>query len=165
MKQMNKSYQTAISRNKISQPMKYLSETGKLSGLKLDYGCGKGFDASHFHMDKFDPYYFNHIPAFDYDTITCNYVLNVIESERDIIDTLYNIQDLLSQFGIAYITVRRDIKQDGLTQKGTFQSTVFLNLKSIKRTSQYEIYELTKHDDLNCLIIKRGKSQNETLKA
>lgn len=155
---INKSHLTAITRKKVSQPMAYLNEKNLINGIALDYGCGKGFDASHFEMDKYDPYYFPNLETKSiYDTITCNYVLNVIDSDQDIMECLKKIQNLLYKTGKAYITVRRDVKTEGLTQKGTYQSNIQLNLQSLKRTSQYEIYVLDKNDDLNCLKIVRGK--------
>lgn len=151
----DKSALTAISRNKPSLPMQYLNKTNLLYGSKLDYGCGKGFDAFHFNMDKYDPNWHPIMPSYNYDTITCNYVINVIENDTDVFACLKNIQNLLSQNGTAYISIRRDVKQLGLTHKGTYQSNIHLNLHSLKRTSSYEIYVLKKDTDLFGLKIER----------
>lgn len=154
----NKAHLTAISRSKVSQPMRWLYENDMLHGeTKLDYGCGKGFDADHFEMDKFDPYYFNtNLKSSHYETITCNYVLNVIQSDSELVDCLKKIQDLLTQLGIAYITVRRDVKESYVSKRGTFQRPVYLNLNSLRKTSQYETYILTKNSQINTQVLKQS---------
>jgi len=123
--------------------MRNLHKLGLIMGAALDYGCGKGFDADHFGMDKYDPHYSPEKPADRYKTITCNYVFNVIDEgqESDLIDS---ISDLLLKGGRAYITVRRDIKQEGFTSKKTYQRNVFLQLPVLKETSSYCTYILTK---------------------
>lgn len=140
----NKSHLTAISRSKLSAPMQYLLDNGALyTTVGLDYGSGRGHDADHIGMDKFDPHYTSgkimewdrdiHHDMLDmssgYEVITCNYVLNVIEdqAERDMV--LLNIKMLLTDTGKAYITVRRDSHiAEGYTSKGTYQATIELDL-------------------------------------
>jgi hypothetical protein len=141
---------TAISRNKPSAPMKFLNELGLLEGNKLDYGCGKGKDAETFEMDGFDP----NFPEFKkrikrkYQTITCNYVLNVLPKKEGI-EILKDIQSHLKVNGTAYITVRRDIKKEGLTSKKTFQRNVVLDLPILtEKKGGYCIYILTKQTKL-----------------
>jgi ATP adenylyltransferase len=142
---------TAISRNKPARPILLLSELGLLRGQKLDYGCGKGIDAETFKMSKFDPYFFpielkRYFGA--YDTVTCQYVLNVLpkKNEKEI---LTNIQNLLSDNGNAYITVRRDILKEGLTTKKTFQRNVILDLPILhEEKGRFCIYHLTKNSKL-----------------
>ncbi|MBY0525572.1 MAG: hypothetical protein K2R98_19360 [Gemmataceae bacterium] len=84
---MNASGRTAITRTSLSAPMAWLHQQGKLTGKCLDYGCGKGFDCDALGILGFDP---NHRKSLadlkamltgGFRTITCNYVLNVIESE------------------------------------------------------------------------------------
>jgi len=142
---MNKAHLTAISRNKISAPMQYLEERGLIKGKALDYGCGKSFDASYFNMDKYDPY-FNPVPLFPntYDTVTCNYVLNVIKNQAEAKRALTVIRSVLKPKGKAYITVRRDKFTEGYSSKGTYQTYVHLDLPIVKETSNYCIYELNK---------------------
>ena len=62
---MDNSHKTAIKRNKLSAPMRYLSENNLLKGDLLDYGCGRGDDADLLSMDKYDPPI-----VLSYDTIT-----------------------------------------------------------------------------------------------
>lgn len=156
----NKSHLTAISRNKPSQPMQWLSEKGLIDGLALDYGCGKGFDADYYAMDKLDPHFTEGrivlvkdktttVTKYSYgayDTITCNYVLNVIESQEERDAVLKEIQFMLCESGKAYITVRRDKDVvEGYTSRGTYQSAVELDLPVVKEVKgKYIIYLLEK---------------------
>jgi len=140
-------YKTAITRKTISVPMRNLHNTGKLVHPYLDYGCGKGFDAIEFGMDRFDPHFtdgrvvttngrawaIEQCQSY-YETITCNYVLNVIESEAERRRVLKEINSMLMDGGIAYITVRRDIKKEGYTSKGTYQENIVLDLPILKET-------------------------------
>lgn len=137
-----KAHKTAITRRNISTPMKYLREKQLLQGRKLDYGCGKGFDADFFRMEKYDPYFQPIIPSGKFDTITCNYVFNVlpIEHEQFLLD---DIKKRLSPGGKAYISVRRDIKRDGETKTGTYQRRVELDLPIVKKNGTFCMYELT----------------------
>jgi len=135
------SFKTAIKRKALSVPMRYLNSKGLLKGDVLDYGCGRGFDADTLHLDKFDPYYHNVDINKNYDTITCNYVLNTVTPEIEL--TIINkIKALLKPNGKAYITVRRDINKDGYTSIGTLQRTVELDLKIEKNNSAFCMYIL-----------------------
>ena len=144
---MNKSHLTAIARNRPSVPMKRLAKANRLEGLKmLDYGCGRGFDADYYNMDKYDPYHHRNDEIFkigQYDVITCNYVLNVIESAYEREKTIDNLRLLLKKGGLAYITVRRDIKTEGYTKKGTYQENIQLNLPILWENSQFCTYILS----------------------
>lgn len=157
------SHKTAIKRKKLSAPMKYLLDNKYLelenNYYQLDYGCGHGFDADYLGMDKYDPYYYPEgkvkmIPGFLYSTpiqkhynlITCNYVLNVLETKKDATKVIEDIQSHLKVGGVAYLTVRRDSFQSGKTSKG-YQWHVDLDLPSVyKRSGGFEIYKLTKLD-------------------
>ena len=157
---MNRSYLTARTRTTLSVPMRELNKRNLIIGEALDYGCGKGYDAEALRMDKFDPHFtggivsiFNRFctETFDgvqdtYDTVTCNYVLNVIESAKDRAEVIQNIKMLLKPEGKAYVTVRRDLKESGHTSKGTYQGLVTLDLPILKETKAYCIYVLTKGD-------------------
>ncbi len=167
MKQKNiYSHLTAKERTKMSFPMSLLKNKGKLKGKVLDYGCGFGTDADllnnkGFEIDKFDKYYFNNLPIEQYDTITCIYVLNVVEPIIQT-DILLEISKLLKPGGKAYFAVRRDIKKDGFRmhyvhKKPTFQTNVKLPYKSIYNSDSCEIYEyrqynLIKHENTDCLF-------------
>lgn len=137
------SHKTAIRRTKISSPMQHLIKEGLLFGTMLDYGCGRGFDAEQLKMDKYDPYFFIEYPTRRYDVITCNYVLNVLEHDVEIDVVLKKIRTLLNDNGIAYITVRRDVKKDGYTQHGTYQRNVVLELPVlVESKGKYAIYKM-----------------------
>ncbi len=142
MKNTN-SHKTAISRKSPSVPMRQLDKKNLLVGDLLDYGCGRGFDADHFDMDKYDPHYSPEKPTKVYDTITCNYVFNVIDADKES-ELIQEISQLLNKGGTAYITVRRDIKEEGFTSKKTYQRNVKLNLPVLKETSTFCTYVLIK---------------------
>ena len=147
MQANEKSHLTAITRTKVNAPMKWLHENGLLPrGKMLDYGCGKGFSADQLGMDKYDPFYYPDEPNEQYDVITCNYVLNVLE-EIDQIWVLKNITNHLKPNGVAYIAVRKDVKVDGYTKKGTYQCDVNLNLPKVHhKSNRFTIYELRGKD-------------------
>jgi len=135
---------TAITRNAPAKPMRILFESGKLIGNTLDYGCGKGKDAEIYKMDKFDPFYFpKKLQENSYDTVTCQYVLNVLPLEEES-KILKHIKMLLKVKGRAYITVRRDLVKEGLTSKNTYQRNVILDLPIFyEKKNSFCIYELT----------------------
>jgi len=146
---MYNSHKTAITRKKPSLPMQWLADHGYLAhhDYILDYGCGKGFDADYFEIDKYDPTFFPSLlrPTLGYDIITCNYVLNVVDAiEQESI--LENIRNLLVVGGKAYFSVRRDIKVEGINKRGTYQRNVVLDdrFKLLKVTKGYALYEITK---------------------
>ncbi|KKN14210.1 hypothetical protein LCGC14_0998490 [marine sediment metagenome] len=137
---MNKSWKTAIHRKKLSRPMRELDTRNLLRGRVLDFGCGHGFDANYLRIDGYDPY---HCPVRfsrgKYDVITCNYVLNVI-SPRERTVALAQMKYLLKKTGIAYITVRRDIKKDYVTKRGTQQYRVELPMPVLFEHRDFIIY-------------------------
>lgn len=139
---MNKAYLTAISRKSLSVPAKWLIGKNLISKNHLDYGCGKGGDADRLACDKYDPHYFPDKPVNKYDSITCTYVLNVLNS-TDISNVLESIRQLLTDEGRAYITVRRDIKKEGITSKGTHQYMVYLDETLLYENSSFALYEIT----------------------
>lgn len=132
---------TAIVRKKPSNPASFLHENGLLVGECLDYGCGRGFDRDFYSMDGYDPLWFPHFPSKKYDTIMCNFVLNVVsvEEQEDIIGI---VKTLLKENGKAYFTVRRDIRDDRIViGRGCIQRYVKLDLTSLKHVKgRYEIY-------------------------
>ena len=74
---------TMPGRTKISLPMRWLVKKDMIGcerDRRLDYGCGKGFDADALGMMKYDLNHFPVLPAGEFDIITCIYVLNVIEN-------------------------------------------------------------------------------------
>ena len=137
----SKAYLTAITRTSPSAPCRWIFENGLLVGKKLDYGCGKGFDADHYGMDKYDPHYFKTLPTSTYDTIVCTYVLNVIsEPQGEFI--LKMTKKLLNPGGNVYFTVRRDITKPRISARGTFQRSVTLDLEILRETSKFCIYHM-----------------------
>ena len=146
----NNSELTAITRTKISVPTKILLQNDLLFGKILDFGCGKGFDVHYlkdlgFDIRGYDPYYQPNKPEMKFDTIICNYVLNVLEPYKwqTVID---EIKTLLNDGGIAYICVRRDIKNEGYRRHGkglTYQVNVELDLEKFVENTKYCIYKLS----------------------
>jgi hypothetical protein len=65
----------------------------------------------------------------------------VTEEEQE--EILSHIRNLLHPKGKAYITVRRDIKED-IHYDDYSQRVVYLPFKSIKKMCDFEIYEMTK---------------------
>tara|TARA_Y100001935_G_C17304526_1_gene511400 strand:- start:1325 stop:1780 length:456 start_codon:yes stop_codon:yes gene_type:complete len=146
------SYKTAMARKKPSLPTRYLYKKGLVIGPVVDYGCGKGFDTKYLksvgiETVGYDPYW--NPKKIDnknfYNTIICNYVLNVVEEkyQRNILES---INSLLSNEGNAYIAVRRDVKKDGPTSRG-FQRNVILDLETVhKKSGAYHIYLMKKNN-------------------
>lgn len=143
---MDKSHKTAIHRNKPSNPTKYLANSGLINYPALDYGSGHGKDADVYNLDKYDPYYYPEEPKKEYKTVVCNYVLNVLDKEKTP-EVIKKIKNVLSYDGKAYITVRRDIKKPIKTKIGTLQRPIYLGLKTVKKTKDFETYLMTKEDE------------------
>lgn len=139
------SHRTAIKRKKPSAPMQALNKKSRLYGRTLDYGCGRGFDAHTYGMEKYDPHFAPDKPKGLFDVITCNFVLNVIEDEADRIAVLRDIQSRLKSDGVAYITVRTNVKSlNGCTSIGTWQGHIVLDLTVFRKGSGYTTYALFK---------------------
>ena len=130
------SWKTAIVRKKLSKPVQLYKH--ELFGKILNYGSGRGEDTELLRLEGFEIYnYDKYFPSnadmsIKYDTIICNYVLNVIPTINERIEVMVHIQELLKQSGYAYITVRpkselKSVKtsvkyNDGIiTSKNTFQ--------------------------------------------
>lgn len=136
------SHKTAIARTKISAPAKWLRDNGLLVGRVLDYGCGRGKDAEVLGCAGYDPYYRPEFPLGEFDTIMCNFVLNVIESADERREVIRDIILRLEVGGCAYITVRTDkASLNGTTKAGTWQGLIVLGLPVVHRGSGYIIYK------------------------
>lgn len=133
---MIESWKTAIKRNKLSKPVNLYKH--ELSGKILNYGSGRGEDTKLLRQEGYDIYSYDKYFECDadltitYDTIICNYILNVIPTLNERLLVLAHIKKLLKQDGFVYIAVRsvneiNSIKSsvkynDGLlTSKNTFQ--------------------------------------------
>ncbi len=134
------SHKTAISRKTGSRPLQDLIVDKLINGDVLDYGAGKGADTKYlidlgYTAIGYDPYYTPDMPQRKFDTVFCNYVINVI-SDYATRTALVNI--LLSKCkrgGHVIITTRttkeinknaingdwRSLNDGFLTSRGTFQ--------------------------------------------
>lgn len=138
------SHKTAISRTKLSAPAAIIQKLDLLKGRALDYGCGRGKDCEVLAIEGYDPYWSPNLPSGKFDTILCTFVLNTVsKAEQEII--LADIRTILSDGGRAYITVRRDIKQEGTTSINTFQRNVELDLPLlVSKKDRFAIYIMEK---------------------
>lgn len=153
-----KPWKTALKRKKLSRPMNFYID--QLNGSILDYGCGYGDDVKilksmGYNIVGYDKYLSsNENMSAIYDTITCNYMFNVIPDYDERLEALNNINNLLHNDGVLFVSVRYPSEQksikssveynDGLvTSIDTFQkfftteeliafvSKVFPNIESI----------------------------------
>lgn len=104
------SYLTAKERETISMPTRKLIELKLLKGNILDFGCGFGKDVEilkerGYNIEGYDPYYYPKFPNKKFDTILCNYVLNVLLPTEQT-EVLMTISELLKPTGSAFYSVR-----------------------------------------------------------
>lgn len=112
----NDSYKTAIVRDRLSRPAKYLKENKLLKGRVLDFGCGHGQDSVLLKCDRYDPHYFPEFPTYKYNTIMCNYVLNVLPHEERL-KVFETLKSLAHGNGcVVYFAVRTDLEAETKTQ-------------------------------------------------
>lgn len=148
---------TAINRKTASAPCKYLRANGYLYGFKslLDFGCGHGADLEFYKLSM------RSVRGYDcnqesfsapivgsFEVVTCTYVLNTLpKSER------FKIYPcLVADTQVCFVTVRRDIKKEGLTSKGTYQENVNVQADCgelgiqcesiVHKKGQFEIFQL-----------------------
>ena len=81
---INYPYLTAIKRTELSVPTRNLLQHNLLKGKILDFGCGFGFDTDElkrqgYNIMGYDYDYRPDYPEGKFDTIICNYVLNLLE--------------------------------------------------------------------------------------
>jgi len=105
---------------------------------RLDYGCGKGYDADALGMFKYDPHFAREEPAGKFDRIYCGYVLNVLDKKegQEVVD---KIKSLLTPGGTAYIVVRRDMKKGSPNQRKVVLKG---DTYTLHDNSKYAIYTL-----------------------
>lgn len=133
----------AVHRNSVSSGAAWLVNHNLVQGRVLDYGCGFGFDADHFGWQGFDPYYRQQPPQGKFDTILCNHVLNMLtRASRH--SALNQIQDLLTETGVTWLIVPRNIPRIGkLAVRKRIQNYVVLSLPSAYADEALEIYRMT----------------------
>lgn len=138
----------------MSQPTRWLMNNNLLKGDILDFGCGYGIDVEElsklgFNIMGYDKYYKPEYPKTTFDTIICQFVLNVVdEDEQD--EIIKQIKLLLNKDAKAYFTVRIGLKQYGYkfdkrVKKYSLQRFVRLPFKIINSAPRYRfvIYEMT----------------------
>jgi SAM-dependent methyltransferase len=149
---------TAIRRGKLSAPVKYLKENlpHLFDGSKriLDYGCGRGEDAEIIGCEKWDPeWFYEPYPNGKFDVILCTYVLCVVHPkvQRSICE---DIQISLKDDGVAYISVRDDIKTKK-PGRGCEQRPVDLQGNAItefaKKSGGFRIYKMLKYGSVQAV--------------
>ena len=150
MKGNPNSHFTAKEREKVSYPTRKLYNMGVLKGEVLDFGSGYGKDAEflrskNINCTNYDPHYAPDYPEQKFDTIICQYVLNVLLPEEQA-EVLMSISELLKPTGKAYFTVRRDLKRAGyrthyVHKVPTYQCNVKLPYRTFFKNDFCEIYE------------------------
>ena len=139
------SHLTAIHRKKPSLPLRFLlsdKERAKAirSGPTIDWGCGRGADASFLGCRKYDPYWSPEMPKGKFACILCFYVLNVIsEEEQEVI--LNQMRKKLRKGGVIFIAVRRDMNESYVSSRGTSQRLVYLDLPILVDNSGFCLYQ------------------------
>lgn len=154
---VNNPHLTAIERTSMSFPTRWLKQNNLLKGEILDFGCGFGIDTEQlkeqgFDIVGYDNYYRPEYPEKRFDTIICNYVLNVLEPNEQA-EVLMSVSELLKPTGKAYFAVRRDLKSEGFRthyvhKQPTYQSNVILPYKSIFSNENCEIYEYQHYNQI-----------------
>lgn len=149
-KKINHPYLTAIHRTAISAPTRILVQRNLLKGRILDFGCGYGFDTDDlkskgYDITGYDNYYRKKYHLGLFDTIICNYVLNVLEPYAQA-EVMMEVSSLLKRGGKAYFAVRRDLTQDGfrlhaIHKEYTYQCTVRLPYPTVYKNDSFELYE------------------------
>lgn len=148
---------TVKERKNPSFPTIHLYQNQLLQGRILDFGCGLGKDVDFlqqqgFEVVGYDNHYCPQYPTGKFDTILCNYVLNVLLPEEQTL-VLMQIAELLKPTGKAFFAVRRDLKKSGYLynpkQEATvYQCNVVLNYKSLLLANHCEIYEYQHYNRL-----------------
>ena len=144
-------------------PTRYLLKHDLLKGRILDYGCGFGFDTDElkrqgYDITGYDYYYRPDYPEGKFDTIICNYVLNVLEPYAQA-EVMMNVTNLLPPKGTAFFAVRRDLEEEGfrlhaIHKQYTYQCNVRLPFQSLICNSSYELYQ---YNHFNKLPRKEGE--------
>jgi len=109
---------TAISRSRVSAPLReYLAGVGSANGMVLYHGVGRdeiGAQALQMRgqVMRYDPHHpdaeVRQHPAGPFDEVHSHYTLNVVDADTGH-DILTQIHAVLSDRGVAVVTVRRDL--------------------------------------------------------
>jgi len=144
------SHLTVKERDNVSFPTRILWEKHQLKGEILDFGCGLGKDVTFLrekglNVTGYDPHYCPQYPDKQFDTIICNYVLNVLLPEEQA-HVLMAVSELLKTGVKAFFAVRRDIQKSGFLynpkrEAQVYQAKVVLPYPSFLLTNHCEIYE------------------------
>lgn len=115
-------HKTALTRYKLSRPVKTLIEYAQLAhdSSFLDYGCGLGADVRGlrelgFHAFGWDPVHAPEGPRTEADVVNLGYVLNVIEDPAERLETLASAWRLTKRLLVVSALIR-DTNTD--TQRG-----------------------------------------------
>ena len=130
-----------------------------MRGRVLDFGCGTGTDVAFLReqgidITGYDPHYAPAWPTGRFDTILCQYVLNVLLPEEQV-QVLMAVAELLEPAGHAYFTVRRDIKCAGFRSHTeydgakVYQCNVVLPYRSVLAVEHCEIYEYRPYNQMS----------------
>lgn len=109
---------TVKGKTKVSLPVTVLFERNNLKREILDFGCGLGKDVEFFQSKGFSitgyvPHYFPELPKGNFDTIICNYVLNVLLPEEQS-HVLMAVSELLKPKGKAFFCSEKGYKEKRL---------------------------------------------------
>lgn len=162
---INHPYLTAIKRTAISAPTRFLLQHNLLNGRVLDFGCGFGFDTDELSkqgidITGYDYYYRPDFPNGKFDTIICNYVLNVLEPYAQA-EVIMNVTNLLKPTGTAFIAVSRYLAEEGFRSHAIYREYIYhcnviLPFKSLTANKSFEIYQynhfnkLLRDKDVEC---------------
>lgn len=154
---INHSHLTAKEREKMSFPTAWLLRNRFLKGDILDFGCGYGKDveqlqARGYKCEGYDLFHYPNYPKSKFDTIICQYVLNVLKPNEQQ-KVLMEISSLLKPGGRAFFTVRRDVKYEGFRmhkvhKKTTYQCNVKLPFDSLLNNNFCEIYSFNRFPEV-----------------
>lgn len=145
------SWTTAIKRNRLSLPARYLLEHNLINGRVLDYGCGRGDDGYYlgqlgYDFYNYDPHWQSIKPTGKFDTVLCTYVLNVLFYEERLL-VLQNIRQYMHDDSRCFISVRRDYPPRERfmvkTSSGSYQFFVELEMPIIYQNRKFCIYQLS----------------------
>lgn len=161
------SAKTAMSRTRVSAPLRWLLANDLIKGRTCNYGEGRAFiDTEEMfwatgNCYAYDPNssnpYARVIPAdILFDTVYCGYVLNTLDA-RTAAQVIEAVRERLTPNGIAYFAVRTDHVVgepylDGvLTKRGTFQMSYRPYTSSSKtydwlyKASNYAIFTIRRN--------------------